>query len=151
EQIKTQKVYWERNGTKTPAIDILCRGAQTVVPPSIHPKTGQPYRWVAGTPLDQIDHAKLPRFTLSVIDEIRGLCRRADDPIAALNDMEWLGVGGGGNTHDTCVSAVASMVTRGWSDEDIFSRINRAKREACERAGVAYDWPQAQKVIGGWI
>lgn len=65
--------------------------------------------------------------------------------------MEWAGVGGGGNTHDTCVRAVSSMVARKWSDPAIHERIQRAKREACVQAGTEYRWPKSQKVIQEWI
>ena len=150
EQIGTHKIYWNRDGKRTAAIDVLCRGAQTVVPPSIHPDTMQPYLWIAGTPLEQMRYDELPLLSPTVIDEIRGFCSSEDDPIYALNHMEWLGVGGGGDTHGTCVAAVASMVARKWSDLDIQKRIQRAKREACERAGAPYNWPQAEKVIQEW-
>lgn len=152
EQVKTHKINWVRNGAKpVAAIDVLCRGAQTVIPPSIHPDTKLPYRWVSGTPLWEIDYRSLPVFSLSVLDEIKGFCKNPDDAIYALNDMEWAGVGGGGNTHDTCLRAVSSMVGRNWSDEDIQQRIQRAKREACEAASMPYDWPQSTKVIQEWI
>lgn len=90
-------------------------------------------------------------FGLSLIDEIRGFCVNPDDPIYALNNMEWAGVGGGGNTHDTCVAAVGSMVARRWSDAEIHDRVARAKREACEHAGQPFNWPEQQKTIQGWI
>ena len=152
EQVKSHKINWVRNGQKPiPAIDVLCRGAQTVIPPSIHPDTKLPYRWVSGTPLWEIDYRSLPVFSLSVLDEIKGFCKNPEDAIYALNDMEWAGVGGGGNTHDTCLRAVSSMVGRNWSDEDIQQRIQRAKREACEAASMPYDWPQSTKVIQEWI
>lgn len=148
---KTTKIQWIRNKKKTDAIDVLCKGAQTVIPPSIHPDTKLPYRWIAGTPIWDIDYRSLPVFGPSVLDEIRGFCKNPDDPIYALNDMVWAGVGGGGNTHDVCVKAVSSMVARKWTDEDIHQRIQRAKREACETAGTPYNWPEAQKVIQEWI
>lgn len=148
---KTTKIKWVRNKKKTDAIDILCKGAQTVLPPSIHPDTKLPYQYISGPKLEDTDYRTLPVFGPSVIDEIRGFCANPDDPIYALNDMVWAGVGGGGNTHDTCVRAVSSMVARKWTDEDIHQRIQRAKREACEAAGMAYNWPESQKVIQEWI
>lgn len=148
---KTTKIKWVRDGKKTDAIDILCTGAQTVIPPSIHPDTKLPYRWIAGPHLEDVDYRSLPVFGPSLIDEIRGFCTNPEDPIYALNDMVWAGVGGGGNTHDTCVRAVSSMVARKWTDEDIHQRIQRAKREACETAGMPYNWPESQKVIQEWI
>lgn len=147
----TTKIKWFRDGKKVDAIDILCRGAQTVIPPSTHPDTKLPYRWIAGQPLWEVDYRSLPVFGPSLLDEIRGFCKDPEDPIYALNDMEWRGVGGGGNTHDTCVRAVSSMVARKWTDEDIHQRVQRAKREACEAAGMPYNWPDSHKVIQEWI
>lgn len=148
---KTTKIKWKRQDKSVDAIDILCKGAQTVVPPSIHPDTQLPYRWISGDPLWELDYRSLPVYSPAVLDEIRGFCKDPDDPIYALNDMEWAGVGGGGNTHDTCVRAVSSMVARKWTDSDIHDRIQRAKREACEAADAPYNWPEAQKVIQEWI
>lgn len=149
---KTTKIKWIRDGNKPEeCIDILCRNAQTVLPPSIHPDTKQPYRYVAGPRLDEIDFRSLPVFGPSLLDEIAGFCKNADDPIYALNDMIWAGVGGGGNTHDICVRAASSMVARHWTDDDIHHRLQRAKREACEAAGMPYDWPESYKVIQKWI
>ncbi|MET0370700.1 MAG: phage/plasmid primase, P4 family [Sphingobium sp.] len=151
EETKSSKVKWVRDGKGKSAIDIIARGGQTIVPPSIHPDTGSEYQWIGEQTLLNTDYRALPVFGPSVIDEIRGFCRNAADPIYALNDMEWCGVGGGGNTHDTGLSAVASMVARQWSEEEIHERIHRAKREASERAGMPYNWPEGQKVIQGWI
>lgn len=150
-EVKTHKIHWHRDDKKTPAIDVLAKGAQTVMPPSIHPDTGQPYRWVSGQPLHELDIRTVPVFSDKLLDEIKGFGKNADDPIQALNDMEWRGVGGGGNTHDICVAAVSSMVARQWTDEDIHERIVRAKQVACETAGLPYDWAAASKTIQEWI
>lgn len=150
-ETKSSKISWHRDGKKQAAIDILARNSQTVVPPSIHPDTEMPYQWLSRATLENTDYRTLPVFGPALLDEIRGFCRKAEDPVYALNDMEWRGVGGGGNTHDICLIAVSSMVARKWTDEDIQDRIQRAKREACERAGMPYDWPKAFQVIQEWI
>lgn len=150
-EVRTHKISWTRNEKKIQAIDVLAKGAQTVVPPSVHPETHLPYTWVSGTPIQEVDIRTLPVFGPALLDEIRGFCKNPDDAIHALNDMEWRGAGGGGNTHDICVTAVSSMVARQWTDEDILWRIQRAKREACDSAGMPYDWPEAQRVIQEWI
>ena len=151
-EIATARITLKRPGKKNqPAIDILARGAQTVIPPSIHPDTGLPYKWVSGTPLTELPYNEIPVFGPALLDEIRGFCANPDDKIVLLNDMTWAGVGGGGDTHDTCLVAISSMVARKWTDEEIQLRIQRAKREACEEAGMAYDWPDAEQRIQEWI
>ena len=97
-EVKTHKIYLKRGGKKTAAIDVLARGAQTVVPPSIHPDTKKPYHWVAGIPITNIAVNEIPVFTPCLLDEIRGFGSNEEDFIYQLNDMEWLGVGGGANT-----------------------------------------------------
>lgn len=134
-----------------PAVEILAAGSQTVIPPSVHPDTKRPYEWL-GRSLLETPLYRLPIISKeSVVDEIVAQCQGFGKWFDNLNTMLWLGPGGGGNTHDTCVAAVASMVARGWTDSDIRSRVSRAKRDACTRASTSYDWPEEQKVIDGWI
>jgi len=135
---------------RLPSVEILCHGSQTVVPPSIHPKTEKPYYWTTA-PIEEGFPHRLPVITSWAIDEIIAVCQRKGDKIRDLNEMLWLGVDKGGNTHDTCVEAVAWMVSRDWPDQVIHQRIERAKREACARNGDKYNWPQATKTIQGWI
>jgi putative DNA primase/helicase len=148
---RTRGIYLRREGKKKRAIDLLGIGSQTVAPPSIHPDTNLPYRWIAGTPLHQSDILDVALVEPSVIAEIEGYCQNPDDKIVALNDMEWHGIGGGGNTHETCHVATASMIARGWTDEQVYARIAREKREACEAAGQPYHWPDEKKTINEWI
>jgi len=49
--------------------DIIADGRQTVLPPTIHEKTGLPYRWV-GPPLDAFDPKDLPLLPADVIAAI---------------------------------------------------------------------------------
>ena len=41
------------------AVDLLAHGRQTVVPPSIHPRTGSPYTWTTALGLDEVTLADL--------------------------------------------------------------------------------------------
>ena len=148
---RTRGINLRRRGGKTHAIDVLATGSQTIMPPSIHSKTGEPYHWVSGPALHELPIMDVPYVSPWVLAEIEGYCHDPADKVVALNDMEWCGVGGGGNTHETCHVAVASMVARKFPDEYILKRVERAKREACETAGAAYDWSDAEKVIGEWI
>lgn len=139
-----------RGNPSKPIIEILGDGNQTVIPPSIHPETGEPYVWTNFSLLSQ-RLSDLPRLTPEVYEELTLIGRQPDSPILALNTMVWAGVGEGGDTHDTCVAAVASMVAHGWTDDAIFTRVSRAKRSSCERAGHDYDWPEEFTTIQSWI
>lgn len=134
-----------------PAIDLLAVGKQTVVPPSIHPKTKLPYRWLSYFTPDNTKFDELSLIDQTVIDKVRAFCQNRENPVASLDFMEWKGLGGGGDTHDTCVAAVACMVSWGWTDEEIHREIHLTKKAACERAGEVYDWPQERKVTQEWI
>lgn len=131
-------------------IEVLGAKTQTVVPPSVHPN-GNEYEWV-GLSLADVPVDELPLVDEWVLDEIFSLLLgESNCKIATLNHMDWQGVGGGGDTHDISVMAVAAMVSRNWPDDAIHARIERAKREAVERAGEKYNWPEAYKTISGWI
>ncbi len=134
--------------SRTPAVEILLHGSQTVIPPSIHP-SGMQYKWLDDKKIEK--STLLPLLDEWVLDEIKSYCNRDDKYFVSLNEMVWLGVDEGGDTHDTCVATVAHLVSRNWPDEVIHRRIERAKREACERGGDTYDWPQSTNVIQGWI
>lgn len=53
-------------------VEFLSGGAQTVIPPSIHPETGQPYIWTGEDLLD-VKQADLPELTQAVLNEIKNL------------------------------------------------------------------------------
>ena len=53
------------------AVELLSRGQHTVLPPTIHPDTGQPYRWLGKTTLLTADLARLPVVSSEIIDELR--------------------------------------------------------------------------------
>lgn len=48
------------DGRPTRVLDLLGSGKQSVLPPTVHPDTGQPYRWTRTEPLDGIDPEDLP-------------------------------------------------------------------------------------------
>lgn len=132
-----------------PLVEILLGGNQTVVPPSVHPD-GNVYRWV-DAPMSQSDVINLPLLSEEVVDELFAMVKGQCSHFKALNEMTWVGVGGGGDTHDTCLAAVAALVARDWTDEAIQGRIQRAKKEAVEQGGEVYHWPEAEHTIQEWI
>jgi bifunctional DNA primase/polymerase-like protein/uncharacterized protein DUF3987 len=58
---------WNINGKRV--CDLIADGRQTVLPPTIHPDTGAPYRWV-GNSLDLYDPDELPLLDADTIGDI---------------------------------------------------------------------------------
>lgn len=58
-QIKKSK-SWRCNGLQV--CDLIGPGRQTVLPPTIHPSTGQPYRWIGPDALDDMAPEDLPEL-----------------------------------------------------------------------------------------
>ena len=152
EKINSIKIHDYHNGKKsrTPMIEILSSGNQTVVPPSIHPETHSEYVWLGESLLDR-GFYNLDVLRKCSINELYAYGENKWDLMKALYGMTWEGVGGGGDTHDVCLAAVGWMVSRNWQDGDIRWKINQCKQAACERAGDVYDWPEADKIIQGWV
>jgi P4 family phage/plasmid primase-like protien len=125
-------------GSHINCLEILATGEQTVIPPSVHP-FGMNYVWV-GPPLTSFPPTELPELTSFAREEIELAVRRPESPLFFINTMLWNGEGGGGDIHNSVVSATAAMVSMGWPDDVIWERIDRATREAVERAGESYDW-----------
>lgn len=146
---KNKKINRMKEGKRSskPSVEFLFNGSQTVIPPSIHPDTQKPYEWVDY----EMFSTKCALIDDFVRDEIGAWCEEKAEHFEALNTMVWAGVSGGGNTHDVCLAAVAHLIARDWPDTAIFRRIDRAKREAVERAGEVYDWPEGPTTIQGWI
>lgn len=57
------------DGRKYRAVDIIGPGRQTVLPPTIHPDTHQPYRWI-GAALEDFDPDDLPRLDPDIAAQI---------------------------------------------------------------------------------
>lgn len=59
---------WAKDGKMV--IELLSTGNQTVLPPSIHPDTHQPYKWLSEDNLLDIDAKDLPRLPEDIIQQI---------------------------------------------------------------------------------
>lgn len=51
-------------------LDLLGHGRQTVLPPSIHPGTGEPYRWITLDTLEDYDVTDLPRLPDDIAERL---------------------------------------------------------------------------------
>lgn len=56
---KKIKVKGDHNEKYGDVAEFLFEGTLCVIPPSIHPETGEPYRWI-GTPLHEVNFNNLP-------------------------------------------------------------------------------------------
>lgn len=149
--MKTRR-FVKKSGT---LVEVLAVGSQTVIPPSIHPKTEKPYVW-EDSPLYEVEIRALPVITNSFLLELQSITSgngayfiggtlESGEEISGINDMVWSGVGGGGDTYDSRLRCIAHMVATGWEDDEIINRVRRAQREAVERAGEQFEWPDCER------
>lgn len=59
---------WKRNGEMV--LELLSTGTQTVIPPSIHPGTQQPYKYTKGKSLEDIKASDLPYLPANFHDKM---------------------------------------------------------------------------------
>ncbi len=89
-------------------IDILSGGTQTVLPPSIHPNTGEPYKWM-GQPLHEVKLEDLPlvdkRFLVVLATAIKS------EHVPSLVS--------GKETHTAALAFTAQLVAAGATDDEI--------------------------------
>jgi len=86
-----------------PQVELLLHGTQSVIPPTIHPDTGRPYRWVTDESLEDMAAADLPLLADDAVAQLDkefgalGLTREAprrvsdksyDRPVASDHDLE---------------------------------------------------------------
>jgi hypothetical protein len=83
-------------------VEVLCGGAQTVLPPTVHPDTGKPYHW-EGMSLLEVDLADLPLLSPDIDDHLEQIINEyvgtekvetphkhegdADSPYRQLNEL----------------------------------------------------------------
>jgi hypothetical protein len=58
------------DGKRVRACDLLGPGRQTLLPPTIHPDTKQPYVWLDGVALEDIDPESIPELDPEALDRI---------------------------------------------------------------------------------
>lgn len=78
------------DANKRRMLDLLCEGRQTVMPPTLHPKTGQPYHWITPDALDSFDIADLPILP----DDIGDRLAKALEPFGHVPDAPKVGARG---------------------------------------------------------
>lgn len=94
---------------KAQAVDILVGNSHTVIPPSVHPKTGAAYSWI-GKPLLQCEWEELPVLDRRRLNLLRLVVGSEFTPILL----------SGKSTHDAGLRLVAQLVGTA-TDEEIIS------------------------------
>jgi hypothetical protein len=72
EPLKAQK--WKIKGEMV--VELLSDGNQTVLPPTVHPDTGEPYRWIGGDTLADLAPDELPALCPDIADKITSVLVR---------------------------------------------------------------------------
>jgi len=63
-----QSMSWSIDGHRV--VDLIGPGRQTVLPPTIHPDTGQPYVWTGSDALEDVTPGELPELTADILAKI---------------------------------------------------------------------------------
>jgi hypothetical protein len=97
-----------RDSDQRGAIDVLLSGKMTVVPPSLHPDTAQPYQW-GGESLLDVDPNDLPILTKRKLDLLRNVVGSKHVKVLVTGE----------STHDAGVAFTAQLVRWGCADDEI--------------------------------
>jgi nucleotide-binding universal stress UspA family protein len=108
--VPSENVF-DGNGNKV--LEILSDGRQTVVPPSIHPDTQEPYRYVNGRSLQDVSPSELPplprdyRERILALGYTLGKATKAEEPTSAAGT-------GGSETEFAEINATALANPAAW-------------------------------------
>lgn len=118
-----QHLYYAPNGTEVKRslkietqVDVLGDNGYVVAPPSIHPETGRPYRW-----LNSEDPVPFPRALMRLIKKKRGHGSAPPLPEVILE----------GNRDELLTSLAGSMRRRGASYEAIVAALREENERRC--------------------
>lgn len=132
-------------GKRIMTLELLGRGNQTVVPPSLHP-SGATYEWV-GLSLADVAVADLPELDDAAWAEIDWAVRDPEHKVFLLNSMTPSGNGVAGTVHDSVLTATAALVAKGWEADLIWRRVARATSRSDEMAGLSRERPGWEAVV----
>lgn len=115
--------YFAPNGSEVrrfikvlPGLDILGDGGYVVAPPSIHPKTGKPYRW-----LNDFEPAPFPKVLMDLLERKR--TKKSAPPLPEII--------GEGQRDDLLTSLAGTMRRRGASEEAILAALREENERRC--------------------
>lgn len=109
-------------GGIAPGIDVRGTGGYIVIAPSVHPGTGQPYRWQAGQELGSYQLAEWPAWLLERIQETD---RKRQSPTPG--ERIPLGM-----QEATLMRVAGAMRRHGATEEEIYAAIKIIGQERCD-------------------
>lgn len=117
-------------------VDVLAHGRQTVLPPSIHPRTGQPYRWLTGMQaLEDVALEDLPELPDNICDLIAlALEQFGYKAEPAQHHGEFTG-------EAVCVS----------TEDNWFRKLNQDALDNLDNWVPALQLPKARRLQGRWV
>jgi putative DNA primase/helicase len=106
-------------------VDVRADGGYTILPPSIHPKTGMAYDWVDGFELPTVGLANAPEWLLKEIQSPQKV-REVSSPLQANGEIPE------GQRNDSLFRYGAALRTGGASCEEILSSIRDRNQARCK-------------------
>lgn len=125
-----------------PGIDILADNKFVVVDPSIHPETGEPYRWDSGKSPDQIPFAPAPDKLLTDINRARPLVE-ANELVIHDHKKDPLNGFSQGQRHDGLRDYAWFLCQNGRSQAEAFALV----RSAASHCDPPYDQELAKAFV----
>lgn len=113
---KSRSLKVKIQGNDYGVLDILSDGRQTVLPGSLHPDTGQPYRWTGTKELLDLDDEELPALDSNNISSIETILKQMSDATSA-------GRTGPGSRTNTLKGLACSQIIRGVANENIVANL----------------------------
>lgn len=102
------------SGRPVPGFEFRAKNLFIMLPPSIHPVTGRPYKWVEGMGLDDIQLPKIP----DVIKAEYGN-HRAQRGVPGIDFEELINGTMSGNRHHSCIQLACVLFRKGLGFEDV--------------------------------
>jgi archaellum biogenesis ATPase FlaH len=110
-----------------PGLDIKGVGGYIVVPPSIHPDTGQPYTWDGLKPITEQTLLPAPGWLLTEIGTAQHKAK--SEPVQVPGHISY------GKQHDTLFKLGSAMRAKGFEEDEIFAALWACNIKRCEKPG----------------
>jgi hypothetical protein len=108
-------------------IDILSKGRHTVLPPSIHPDTGQPYVWLTSNTLENFQVSNLPEFRPHDLEAISKKLEPRLETTRNFQESNWQSIPSGaigeGARNSKLASLIGGLLRSGLHPRDVFEYV----------------------------